>query len=97
MAEFPSEDWLNEYVKRINASPEYKEASATWEGDVAFVFEAEPDKGVPEDVWAWLDLWHGECRAGQARRRRGGREGASSSSARPTPGGRRSSARSSTR
>ena len=62
MAEFPSEDWLNEYVNRINASPEYREASATWEGDVAFVFEAEPDKGVPEDIWAWLDLWHGECR-----------------------------------
>jgi putative sterol carrier protein len=65
MAEFPSEDWLNEYVLRINASPEYKEASATWEGDVAFVFEAEPDKGVPEDIWAWLDLWHGECRQGK--------------------------------
>jgi putative sterol carrier protein len=65
MAEFPSEDWLNEYVKRINESSEYKEASATWEGDVAFVFEAEPDNGVPEDIWAWLDLWHGECRQGK--------------------------------
>jgi putative sterol carrier protein len=65
MAEFPSEDWLNEYVKRINESSDYKEASATWEGDVAFVFEAEPDNGVPEDIWAWLDLWHGECREGK--------------------------------
>ena len=34
----------------------------TWEGDVAFVLEAEPDRGVPEDLWAFLDLWHGECR-----------------------------------
>ena len=65
MAEFPSEEWVSAYVERINASPEYREASATWEGDVAFVFEAEPDKGVPEDVWAWLDLWHGECREGK--------------------------------
>ncbi len=65
MAEFPSEDWLSEYVKRINESSDYKEASATWEGDVAFVFEAEPDNGVPEDIWAWLDLWHGECRQGK--------------------------------
>ena len=65
MAEFPSVDWLAEYVQRINGSPEYKEVSATWEGDVSLVFEAEPDKGVPEDVWAWLDLWHGECRSGK--------------------------------
>ena len=26
------------------------------------VFEAEPDKGVPQELWAYLDLWHGECR-----------------------------------
>jgi putative sterol carrier protein len=65
MAEFPSEEWLKEYVERINGSPAYKEAAATWEGDVAYVIEAEPDKGVPETVWAWLDLWHGECREGK--------------------------------
>ena len=65
MAEFPSEEWLKEYVERINGSPAYKEAAATWEGDVAYVIEAEPDKGVPETVWAWLDLWHGECRGGK--------------------------------
>jgi putative sterol carrier protein len=62
MPQFPSEEWLKEYVARINDSPAYKEAAASWEGDVAYVIEAEPDKGVPEDVWAWLDLWHGECR-----------------------------------
>jgi putative sterol carrier protein len=60
--EFPSEEWIKEYADRINQSPEYREASATWEGDIAYVFEAEPDKGVPQEVWAWLDLWHGECR-----------------------------------
>jgi putative sterol carrier protein len=65
MARFPSEEWLKEYVERINGSPAYKEAAATWEGDVAYVIEAEPDKGVPETVWAWLDLWHGECRGGK--------------------------------
>lgn len=65
MPEFPSEEWLAEYVERINASDSYREAAATWEGDVAYVIEAEPDKGVTEDVWAWLDLWHGDCRAGK--------------------------------
>ena len=65
MAEFPSEEWLKLYVERINSSNEYREAAATWEGDIAYVFEAEPDHGLPEDVWAWLDLWHGECRDGK--------------------------------
>ena len=62
MAQFPSEAWLTEYVERINASKEYAEAAATWEGDLAYVFEAEPDKGVPDDVWVWIDLYHGTCR-----------------------------------
>ncbi len=62
---FPSKEWLDVYVDRINASAEYKEAAATWEGDVSYVFESEPDKGVPDEIWAWLDLWHGECRRGK--------------------------------
>jgi putative sterol carrier protein len=62
MPEFPSKEWLDAYAERINGSSEYREAAATWEGDIAYVFEAEPDKGVPDDVWSWLDLWHGECR-----------------------------------
>lgn len=62
MPEFPSKEWLDEYVERINNSPEYREAASTWEGDVSYVFEAEPEHGVTEEIWAWLDLWHGECR-----------------------------------
>jgi len=62
MAIFPSDEWIAIYGDRINASSEYREAAATWEGAIAFVFEAEPDRGVREDLWAFLDLWHGECR-----------------------------------
>jgi putative sterol carrier protein len=65
MARFPSEEWLAEYVRQINASKSYRDAAETWEGDVAYVIEAEPDRGVVEDVWAWLDLWHGACRDGK--------------------------------
>lgn len=65
MARFPSEEWVALFVDAINASDSYRAAAANWEGDIAFVFEAEPDRGVPEDVIAWLDLWHGECRAGR--------------------------------
>lgn len=60
---FPSDAWLEAYRRLINASDDYRYAASTWEGDIAFLFEAEPDRGVPRDLWAWLDLWHGECRA----------------------------------
>lgn len=62
MALFPSEEWISRYRVLINGSEEYREAAQTWEGDIAFFMEAEPDRGVPEDLVAWLDLWHGECR-----------------------------------
>jgi putative sterol carrier protein len=61
---FPTEPWFQDLIAEINASHEYQEAAATWEGDVAFLVEAEPDKGMPEDVWGVLDLWHGACRGG---------------------------------
>jgi hypothetical protein len=56
MALFPSEEWMAAYEDLINASSEYREAAATWEGAIAFVLEAEPDRGVPSDLWAILDL-----------------------------------------
>ena len=62
MARFPSDEWLALYRDLINGSQEYRESSQEWEGDIAFVMEAEPDRGVPDDLIAWLDLWHGECR-----------------------------------
>lgn len=62
MPTFPSEDWLRSYKDAINASDEHKRAAADWEGDVSLVIEAEPEKGLEEHLYAWLDLWHGECR-----------------------------------
>ena len=63
MPEFPSREWLDVYMQKINESAAYRKAAETWEGDVAFVCGPEPDKGVPQEVWLWLDLWHGECRS----------------------------------
>jgi putative sterol carrier protein len=62
MPVWPSEEWMEEYSKLINSSPEYKEAAHDWEGVVVYHFQAEPDKGLAEDVYGWFDLWHGECR-----------------------------------
>lgn len=62
MAQFGSEQWLADYKAAINASEVYKKAADTWEGDLAYEVQAEPNKNVPEDIWIWMDLWHGECR-----------------------------------
>ena len=67
MPVFPSQDWLSEYVDLINASKEYEEAASSWEGDLSYVFEREPDKKVPDDVWVWIDLWHGKLSPRRAR------------------------------
>ena len=61
---FPTDPWFQELIERINGSREYAEAAATWEGDITFHVEAEPDRGVPDDVFGYLDLWHGRCRGG---------------------------------
>src|SRR5918994_5887261 len=65
MPEFPTEEWFQAYIEAINASEEYAEYAATWEGDVIIQVEAEPDKGLPADVRGLLDLWHGGCRGGR--------------------------------
>lgn len=62
MAVWPGEEWMAEYRDLINQSAEYREAAHDWEGVVVYHFQAEPDKGLGEDVYGWFDLWHGECR-----------------------------------
>jgi putative sterol carrier protein len=63
MFEFPREDWFGALADEINASEAYRLAASDWEGDIAFVVEADPARGVPDDVWGYLDLWHGSCRS----------------------------------
>jgi len=63
---FASQAWFEAFEAQINASSEYRDAAADWEGDIAFRILAEPDRGVPEDLWGYLDLWHGVCRGGKA-------------------------------
>jgi len=75
MPEFPTQPWFDDFVAEVNGSAEYRVAAADWEGDIAFLVEAEPDKNVPADVWGYLDLWHGACRGGGVVEREAG-EGA---------------------
>ena len=64
MPTFPTDGWFQSFIELINRSAEYRAAAADWEGDIAFLVQAEPDIRVPDDVWGYLDLWHGTCRGG---------------------------------
>ena len=55
---FPSQEWMDQFVKEVNSSEAYANAAKTWEGDVKLVMEDE-HKAV------YLDLWHGQCRAAE--------------------------------
>jgi putative sterol carrier protein len=60
VARFPGPEWLVAYAAAIESNDELREAARGWEGDITLVVVAEPDNGVPDDVWAWFDLTHGE-------------------------------------
>src|SRR4029077_17080106 len=52
------------FIELINLPAESPAAAADWEGDIAFLVQAEPDIRVPDDVWGYLDLWNGAARGG---------------------------------
>jgi putative sterol carrier protein len=58
---FPSEEWIQEYVKKLNSNKAYEDAAATWEGDFVFEVYAD-DEFIEEPIYFYLDLWHGKCR-----------------------------------
>jgi putative sterol carrier protein len=57
---FPSDEWIREFSRQLNASPEYERSGQVWEGDFLFIIEA--DEAYPETVYMYLDLFHGKCR-----------------------------------
>jgi putative sterol carrier protein len=56
---FPSEEWINEFGRQINASEPYEKSGKDWEGDWVFIVEA--DKVLPEAAYFFIGLLHGKC------------------------------------
>jgi putative sterol carrier protein len=54
-------EWASEFEKKIQADEKYKAAARTWEGSVVLVFKANPEAGFEDEVFVFMDLWHGEC------------------------------------
>ncbi|MBW1892314.1 MAG: SCP2 sterol-binding domain-containing protein [Deltaproteobacteria bacterium] len=55
-----TEEWASALKDEVNKSDGYRMASQNWEDDFYFIVT----KGGPitEDLYVYLDLWHGECR-----------------------------------
>ncbi len=56
---FPSDEWIKELRRQLNASESYEKSARDWEGD--FVFVCEPDDAFPDTVYLFLGLYHGKC------------------------------------
>jgi putative sterol carrier protein len=59
---FPSEAWLTALKDVLNTDTRYADVAKNWEGDLAFVVEAD-EPGKPNLPFLYLDLWHGKCRS----------------------------------
>ena len=62
LLDFGTQAWLACLRETINQSESYAEAAKNWEGDIYFIIEA-ADSYFPNDLYLYLDLWHGQCRA----------------------------------
>lgn len=59
-----SPEWIGEWEKTLQADPVYKSvALPDWEGAVVLHIQKNPEYGVDQDIYVYLDLWHDECRS----------------------------------
>ena len=55
---FPSDEWIKELSRQLNASETYEKSAKDWEGD--FVFIVEPDDAYDGTAYLYLGLYHGK-------------------------------------
>ena len=60
MALFPTPEWTQAFMDKLNIDQKYAEVARNWEGDLCFLVE--PGGPVTEQIVIYLDLWHGKCR-----------------------------------
>ena len=57
-----TQEWLDAWKDKISESGEYREIAKNWEGSVAIIVNADPEKGIPTPIYLFTDYWHGEVR-----------------------------------
>jgi putative sterol carrier protein len=60
MATFPSVQWIQDMSEKLNSDPQYAQIARNWEGDLRVIIE--PSGVLMEEMWLYMDLWHGKCR-----------------------------------
>lgn len=60
MARFPSPEWVDVLMDKLNSDPKYSQVARNWEGDILFLVE--PGGRLQQSIAYYLDLWHGKCR-----------------------------------
>lgn len=62
MAKFPTDEWLQALIDKLNSDEQYARIAQKWEGDM--VVSIEPEGPLKTQKVFYLDLWHGTCRDG---------------------------------
>jgi len=57
-----SPEWVANFEKLVQTDETYKEVAKKWEGSVVIHMLANPPVGLNNDIYVFLDLWHGDCR-----------------------------------
>ena len=60
MAKFPTVEWAQSFMDKLNSDAQYADIARNWEGDFYFVIE--PGGSLAEPIMYYFDLWHGRCR-----------------------------------
>ncbi len=59
-AVFPTLEWLTNLEEKLNSDERYAGIAKNWEGDL--LFDIQPSGPLKEELFYYLDLWHGKCR-----------------------------------
>jgi putative sterol carrier protein len=60
MARFPTDEWVQALMDKLNTDQKYAQVARNWEGDMLVLVE--PGGALTERRGYYLDLWHGKCR-----------------------------------
>jgi putative sterol carrier protein len=60
MSKFPTAEWTQAFMEKLNGDSQYSQIARNWEGDFYFIIE--PGNGLQETVALYFDLWHGKCK-----------------------------------
>lgn len=56
-------EWVAVFEKAVQEDAEYKEVAKDWEGSVVLHVQQKSEYGLDQDLYVFLDLWHGDCRS----------------------------------